>query len=424
MHYALPMTSDHVTWAQLAREGGIPQAETHLGDCELCRQRLLKLLHDDRGIPDLAEPLRSDLAASLELCWRQAGEGFRLWRTLLPLSPSRRAGRLRRVSALHHLPMAQIVLQDGRQFLRSRPKEARIYAGLALDLLRDLAEPFYLLADARAEAHLLLGDVARRAGDLSGQHLAAASMYLEAGTGCPILAASYESAAASFRADVGDFSRALEHLDLAIEGFRLQGEVVSYAVVLVKRAGILSWLDPAEGAVDAASALRWMDRQDIRDPELVAAALAARIECLVEAGRPRQANRLFNQQQRMLLTEGAPPLFAARMEFLGARLLLELGLPFEGELALRSAIEALEPLHPQDAARAKLVLIRHLVRDRRQAEATKIARSAVQGIGELRLSQPTRLWRSLLLHWSRGPLALAAGPIPAPVRRRRTAASG
>jgi tetratricopeptide (TPR) repeat protein len=404
-----PMLDPHLSWRELASASFAVAASAHLSKCELCRQRLLKLAYEDTPLPDLPPPWGRALRDHLELRKAQACEALEIWQGLPGLA-GQRVAQVSRIWSLRHLPMAHILLQDARHSLRSEPHEASEYARFASEILLHLDEPAYLVADAQAQAHLFLAEAARRLGDLSGRHLLVARRHRSAGTGCPRLRADENSESASYLVDIGRFAEARKHANLAVRSYRKLGDDHPYAVALVKRSTILSFLDPLAGAADAVRAVRWMERRGLQDQQLVAAALASRIDCLVQAGRAQQAKRLLIHYNQVLFVKGSTRLFSARLLFLVARLLFRLGSSPMAELTLGGAIRALEPLHPQDAARAKLLLIHHLTSTERWEEAARLILPAKESLWRaLRYPDLGEIWRALTLHLLRSePAAHAA----------------
>lgn len=392
------MHESHFTWRELYSSSSLRWAEPHLAGCEFCQQRLLKLAYEDVVVPELPSALETSFQAHLELRGAQSHLALQTWDRLFGLAGDR-VRSVRENRTLRHLPMAHILLQEATVNLRSEPQEARLYACFALDVLDGLEEPTYLVADAQAEAHLILAQVARRRGDLSGRHYFLAERYRALGTDCPRLSADSHSEMASYLVDLGMFSEALASIDWAIASYREQGARYSYTVALVKRSAVLSYLDPSAGAKEAADAVRWMKRRGMDDPALLAAALMTRIDCLFQLGQAQRALDLSTRYHKILFAQDLDPLFAARLGFLSARLLLRLGLTKEAELALGDAIQALERLHPQDATQAKVFLIHYLISGDRWEEAAELVSSADERLRRaLRYPEIGNLWRELALH--------------------------
>ncbi len=323
----------------LAGKGGPLENEKaveHITSCEPCRA-LAGTLAAALRAEGLALAEEGPLRLVFDLIDREHQWGvdslkaLAEWAELRHL-PGRRSqrDRVRMSKAYHTIAFFDLLLGEIKE--TAAWEEAEFLAGLAFLSLeamsrRQLTPAFS--CDLQAEVWTAVANARRRAAEWKRAHqaLANAERLLRQGTGDLRREAGRLSIAASTLADEGQVAKALATLERCRSLYESLSEWPLLARTLVKIANTLAETDPARGLLALDRALPLIPAAD---SQLKIFAEMTRVECLIEAGNPRQALRVFRGCSH-LLAGGPKARTRIRATFTSARLLAALGFEAQAE---------------------------------------------------------------------------------------------
>jgi tetratricopeptide (TPR) repeat protein len=276
----------------------------HLIQCEPCRDRLLRLAcsgaSPGRPSPkDYAQAFeaaaRSLRNQAFALSWEREAAAALL--SELTAAPAKSREALLSDDRFHTWGLFELLVDRSWETSLGNPAQAQDLAGLALRLSEHLSPALYrpeLVEDLRARAWAYLGNARRLASDLAGaeQAFASAAAHLQKGTGDPIERAILLDREASLRRAQRRFAEALDCLTRAVGIFLRNGEKHRAGRSLVNLSLVHSYAgNTAESIAALFESLELLDAK--ADPRTLLCARHNLAGYLVEAGRPREARRLF-----------------------------------------------------------------------------------------------------------------------------------
>jgi len=213
----------------------------HLLKCDECRGRLGEViaterqerpgrLRSSRTYAEILDRLINDSARAGAPLRREQIEAPVLLGELLLLPAKQRRLLLRDSPRFRSWPLAELILDRGREEAFEDPAQAESLAALGLEVIELLAETVHdprLLADLRARGLGLLANTLRIRSDLAGADrlIEEARAELAQGTGDPYEEARLFELAASLRKDQRRFDEALDLLSASVARYRSIGEV-------------------------------------------------------------------------------------------------------------------------------------------------------------------------------------------------------
>lgn len=296
-------------------------------------------------------PSRTDLGAALE-----AAERLRLE------TEAERAVAPALVARLEVLPetRARLLIQNQPRFrtwglveeliarslqavFESEPSRGVRLARLAVSVAEQLDSDVYgrcLAADLRARAWGNLGNAYRCATQFraAAAALRQADDLLLEGTGDPLEEANLLSYRASLATLLGDHELSLDILDAAAAIYRELDESVLLGKILLQKSTALAFLDPARGLEAAREAERLV--AGTGDRRLLFGARFNQIGCLVETGRPDQAQMLL-KASRYMTHDFDDPWSVLHVAWMEARLAFAQGRLEEAETAFERLLDEL-----------------------------------------------------------------------------------
>jgi tetratricopeptide (TPR) repeat protein len=357
----------------------IPQGEEIMGQHDLC---------DEEGWCEISLEQELDLNRSvavmlehMERSRRESEAAEERRARLLRANPKQRLWMVKNLPGMRTWGMYDLALREAEAWQRDRPAEARELALLALAICELLPEGeygAYLLNDFKARALLCLANCRRIQVDLAGslETLDRADELIEEGTGDPLVQARAASLRASTMTDLGRFEEAILLLEEAEAQYRMVEETWELNKTLLKRAYVLSFVDPAEGYKVAREAFKFFDGSG--DLWSEAAAIANMMDCLSEAGLPERALAVYREhQERLQQVESSR--FRLRIRWIWAKVVKQLDWEEEAILVLEEVAEEFENMDCiPEATFAKLDLIGLHVAGERWEDALALAAPALE----------------------------------------------
>lgn len=237
----------------------------HLLRCDGCRERLGGVLSTEREerpgrlrtsrtYAELLDRLIRDSARTGEPLRREQIEAPVLLGELLLLPARQRRLLLRNSPRFRSWPLAELILDRGREEAFEDPAQAESLAALGLeviDLLEETDHDPRLLADLRARGLGLLANTLRIRSDLAAADrlLVEAKARLAEGTGEPLEEARLLDLEASLRKDQRRFEEALDLIARAVVRYRSIGESKRCIRAHIKKAAIQRAAGDSEGSI-------------------------------------------------------------------------------------------------------------------------------------------------------------------------------
>jgi tetratricopeptide (TPR) repeat protein len=360
----------------------------HLIQCEPCRDRLLRLACSGAGP---GRPSPKDYAQAFEaaarslrnqafsLAWEREAAAALLTELTSASAESREA--LLGDERFHTWGLFELLIDRAWETSLQDPALAQDLASLALRLSDRLSPALYrpeLVEDLRARAWAYLGNARRLTSDLDGaeQAFANAAAHLRKGTGDPIERAILLDREASLRRAQRRFAEALDCLTRAVGIFLRNGERHRAGRSLVNFSLVHSYAgNTAESIAALFESLELLDAET--DPRTMLCARHNLAGYLVEAGRPREARRLFRGTSA--LYRGFPDAWTQnRRQWLQGRIDHALGRLRAAEASLRAARDGfLAEGIPYDTALASLDLALLYAEQGRTGELKRLAAAMI-----------------------------------------------
>jgi tetratricopeptide (TPR) repeat protein len=408
-HIPRKMLEDFLS-CQLSKEETKKVVRHLLSGCAACRKAAKSIRQAQRKaeVPRASEGTYTRLLDRLKLSASLAkGEAESLlysgeldWEELRPLSHNQRLLVLRNNPRLCHWGLFRTVLEEARRPSSMEPLEAVDLAQLAVVVAEELDPVPYgaeSVQDSRANAHLVLANAKRIAGDFQGAEAAfrLAGQCLAQGTGDPLEEANYLLHYGAFRGALGEFEEAVEVIRPAVriyEKFRQQHD---QGKALILQASIIGHADPALGANLAERGLSIIDRD--HEPRLELSGLHALAHARADLGDVEEARSILTTY-RYLYRQCASFHVTTRMHWLEGIIAREAGdLPEAAAVFGRLRRTFLARDYQYEASLVALDLSQVLCAQRRYYEAEHLLADILPVLERLGLGPHTLAAWSLLV---------------------------
>jgi tetratricopeptide (TPR) repeat protein len=225
--------------------------------------------------------------------------GWGQWAALESLLPEERLALVMAERKFHHWGFFHALLDAGRWYAFSDPREAVLIAELAITVCELLdaamAGGEEAAADLQARAHAFLGNARRLASDLPGAREAineAWCLHAE-GTGDPLEKAHLLSLDASYIRTIGEFETAETTLEEALRIYTTAGDLHLQGRTLLKMGDAIGYVNPERGIAHIRRALALINTSRESRLEICGQHDLARL--LTDAGRPDEALAIVNR---------------------------------------------------------------------------------------------------------------------------------
>lgn len=307
---------------------------------------------------------------------RERLRGIGLWHTLEKYGQDRRLKMIREDPRFHLWGLYDRLLEKCRDMGFRAPSQAADIARLARAVVDTLDPSRYgaeRMADFRAGAFGALGNALRLGSDFAGAESAfqQAREELGQGTGDPLEEAGLLSFQASLRKDLGEFERAMESLNQAIEIYRSLNNTHLEGRALLKQSATIGFIDPERAIELAQNGLALID--SLREPRLEWGGRHNLAHFLNDAGRPQEALAML-EDSRPLYAQFRDPWTRTRLHWLEGKIARGLGdLPEAEEIFKRLWYDLQEPSYAHELTLLSIDLAEVYVARGKHEEAMELA---------------------------------------------------
>jgi hypothetical protein len=298
-----------------------------LGGCELCSARVRKIFGAPPG------PTLDTIEST---AWDEKRLADRQWKRLEKMNLQQREIQIQKRS-FQTWALFSLIVDHARTIIHEDPGESFQLANLAERLSRILDPKIYgeyLVQDAKAQAAIELANAQRvmQQFDFSQVLLdGAKKIFMEGGTGDPMLSARLKSIEASLCYDKGLFEKAASLASKVVGIQRQIKDLYAYAIAKVHLSFIYRQFDPIQGYKEGKAALDLLTPEDF----FYLCAVQNMIDCLAEGGELGEAAMLYQSYDSAFHDCGSKT--KVKWQWLGARLDKYIGITMGNANHLASA---------------------------------------------------------------------------------------